>query len=145
MSKSYKINSNKVVYEIIDGEVIAISQENFLYFSMREHAALIWRLVIGNCVFDQKTISQLKPKNISEEVFTTVLENFLQQLEKDALIVQNDNGQLKNIDLEAIINEFSAKDFSQFAYERFDNMVDYFSVDPIHDVSEKGWPFESEK
>ncbi len=145
MHHSYKINSKKVIYEIIDQEVIAISQENFLYFSMREHAALIWQLIMKNCVFDQQTVAKLKPKNISEEFFAITLEGFLLQLEKDALIVKDDSQQSNSIDTESIINKFSEKDFSQFSYERFDNMVDYFSVDPIHDVSEKGWPFQDKK
>ena len=129
----YRINSQKVAYEIIDDEVIAIHLETGNYYSMEGVSSQVWEWIVGGASLRQvrEAFQDLQADQVQ------VLDGFIESLVQEELIVGNngEGGESPAVSLPK--GEFV---FEPTKFAKYDEMQHLIVADPIHDVDERGWP-----
>jgi len=142
-SKSFRINSPKVIRETIDGEVVIVHLEKGYYYSLMETGAVIWE-GIERGIYKENLIEEMteqydaNPKDIK-----TTVDNFFERLQQEELIVLDQKNTSK---MTSVINQtktIASKEKVRFdppVLQKYTDMEDLLVLDPIHEVDEMGWP-----
>jgi hypothetical protein len=136
MSQRFRVNSHDVVHETIDGEVIAIDLGRGSYYNLAGGAVPVWQLLARGATADQLvsafTVDESDRAGVRESV-----EELLERLAAESLIVAEpvDAGANHAGPPAEVGFEFEAPRF-----EKYDDMQDFFLLDPIHEVDASGWP-----
>jgi hypothetical protein len=127
----YKVDSQRIAHQEVDGEVIVIDFVAGTYFSMQATAGEIWQMLVAGA--DSSAIVARYPNaaGAADEIPA-----FL-----DELLAAN----LVEIDDAAIDGVPSALPENRLPYatprlEIFEDLADLIMLDPVHDVTEAGWP-----
>lgn len=141
-SKSFRINSPKVVRETIDGEVVIVNLDNGHYYSLVSAGADIWDGIERGISRDNLIEEMTQQYDGSREALECALESFIEELEQEELIVLeqtdaltriNSSGEQPNISKEKV-------SFEPPVLQKYTDMEELLILDPIHDVDETGWP-----
>lgn len=131
-------NINAAVYDLedFDDEIVLVNIQTGVYFTMSESAPLIIRELSKGVnlsqVFDDIDTSK---HDINAKV---AIKNFIEILIQEKILVENPSIEIGNtIDCNSIN--------SLPLYKKFEDMGDLIKLDPIHDVSDLGWPNKSEQ
>jgi coenzyme PQQ synthesis protein D (PqqD) len=118
-----------------DNEVIIANFETGLYYSLIGPAADIWLGLKSGATAGEiaAAISQIAACDVIEEVA-----GFLDTLLAEGIIAPAENGVGS---AEPWTPQFSVP-FSPPVLDRFDDLRDLIFLDPVHDVSEEGWPLQ---
>ena len=132
MMKSIRINEPNVVHETVDGEVVIVDLDSGLYFSTDGVGAAIWTLIVqGRTPAD---IAAWASDTYGPHVLTEV-EEFVTSLRDKSLIVDCENS------FEAIETDVIAPGvYTVPELLVYSDMEELLLLDPVHDVSEDGWP-----
>lgn len=129
--KTLRINSADVAFEIIDGEVIAIDFSRGSYYNLAGGGVQIWEILGAGATIEQIASSfELADGQRAE------IDMFLGRLHAEALIAVDD----EPADPGATGSAGEPAEFVAPRFEKYDDMQDYFVLDPIHDVDATGWP-----
>ena len=126
----FRVNSKDIVHELIDGEVIAIDLGRGSYYSLAGAAADAWSLLVEGA--SGEGLAAAFDGGVDREQIERELGSLLEQLEAEALIAPDENG-----GAEPAAGEIP---YRPPVFEKFDDMQDYFMLDPIHEVAPAGWP-----
>jgi hypothetical protein len=134
-SQRFRVNSRDVVHETIDGEVIAIDLGRGSYYNLAGGAVPIWHMLASGATAEQ-LVSAFAPGEQRQGDVRESVEVLLERLSAESLIIAepveaggNHSGPA------AEVAEFEAPRF-----EKYDDMQDFFLLDPIHEVDASGWP-----
>lgn len=130
-------NINAAVYDLedFDDEIVLVNIQTGIYFTMSESAPFIIRELskgvnLSN-VFDNINASSHDVNN------KIAIKDFIELLIQEKILVDN-----------SAINADNSIDFDQISslplYKKFEDIGDLIKLDPIHDVSDLGWPNKSE-
>jgi len=142
-SDRYRINSPLVTGEAIDGEVVIIHLENGNYFSLLEAGEWIWlRLVAGEPL--ESIARELTTCYLCDEPQARqAIERLVAQLLAEELIVPTelaDQGAEPPSPASLSMAPSERKPFVEPTLDKYTDMQGLLMVDPIHEVSEEGWP-----
>lgn len=136
--KAYKPAGAHIVYQTIDSEVILINLRDGFYFSITNAGTVMWELLIaglsGNEVIKQVS---LRHNADTAEVEKDFLQ-FIEKLQSEGLIVVNAASEHSALAPPAANS--APPPYKAPVLEKFTDMEDILALDPIHDVSESGWP-----
>jgi hypothetical protein len=119
----YEINEPAVVADEIDGMAVIINLESGAYYSGTESSAEAWVALIAGADAGELAAAMAVP--------TTALAAFIGHLLEQGLL------RPRNADP----RKWSAGPArGQLALERFDDLEDLLLLDPVHDVTQQGWP-----
>lgn len=127
----------EIVHETVDGEVIAIDLANGSYYSLAGSGPVVWEL-LGHGVTEAEIREALAAGFDGEEAeIASAVATLLEQLQEHGLIAVVEGG--------AGGPPSAAADGARTAFEaprleRYNDMKDYFLLDPIHEVDPTGWP-----
>lgn len=124
-----KINSKLIDLEDFGDEIVFIHIENGSYFSLKGKAIEIFRLLVNDCK-KEDILSLIKSKYDVEE--QKRIQEVLLVFESQGLFVENEKAE-----------EFDWQEDTTLGHTQFiqhNDMNDLIKLDPIHDVSDKGWP-----
>ncbi|WP_404310707.1 PqqD family protein [Neorhodopirellula lusitana] len=135
----YRLNEPQVLGELLDGEYVIIHFDTGCYYSVRDTAADVCRLLFAGV--DKASVIELLDRQYSAEqvdIAQAVL-TFINGLVEQQLIVEVDAG--SNADHADSLDpaKLSAK-FVVPVFEQYDDMADQLLLDPIHEIDERGWP-----
>lgn len=138
----YKINED-VLSEQFDGEVVIINLKTGNYFSLAGSAANIWDWIGKGTPIEaiDKHIAEYYQVEETEVSQSTHL--FIDELLKDDLIIRHeiDQKSVQNRINEIVLPPLEGDPtFVPPKLERYTDMQALLLLDPIHDVSEEGWP-----
>ncbi len=131
-------NNPHVVAEDFDSEIIIVNLYNGNYYSLRESASVIWKLICQKPLYEKLLESTATLYGVSTDEIAGAVEEFVTHLSKDHMIrIEHANGHaLASLVLPQVNGQF---DIPQL--EAYSDMQDLLLLDPIHDVDEeKGWP-----
>ena len=139
-----KINQSTVIYEIFDSEVVIINLTTGSYYSLDKSGAEIWRLLerpARQAVIVQDISSRYQGDRAQME---QSIREFLEELQRDSLIVPGENGETEGSERLAESGE-SATGVAKLPFEapvvhKYSDMEELLLLDPIHEVDEMGWP-----
>lgn len=142
MPRLARILSRHLTHERLDGEVIIINLQTGLYFSLSGSAADLWSLADDGLPVEQ-WISALDGQ-FSSPVMSEDIEGFLGTLMDNGLVEileSSDPMPGRSIDLP---DDYARGAWTGPVLEVFEDLQDLILVDPIHDVSDDGWPYRDE-
>lgn len=141
MSQTYRINAPNVVHETIDGEVVIIHLEKGIYYSLLNTATDIWTdIELGMDVETLTHHMQTKYEGDEQDIQSKI-QDFIGQLEDKNLIVLNKKEASDSQEITLDSNDSEQKQpFETPIVEEFNDMEDLLLLDPIHEVTDEGWP-----
>jgi Coenzyme PQQ synthesis protein D (PqqD) len=126
----------EIVHETVDGEVIAIDLANGSYYSLAGSGPAIWEL-LGEGASEAEIGTALAARFEAEESeIDAAVATLLGQLQENGLIVASDGGGSSV----PVSSSEGKHPFEAPRLERYNDMKDYFLLDPIHEVDTAGWP-----
>jgi hypothetical protein len=143
----FRVNSPKVIHEIIDGEAVIVHLDTGAYYSTDKVGAAVWDLLsrgmsIGQIIHVIANQSRVNFEDIDEGIA-----NFVTQLQEENLILFADENQPvdltspgNNPDSAAHLQSLSELSYKEPLLHKYTDMEDLLLLDPIHDVDETGWP-----
>ena len=142
MSQSicFKINVPGVVFENYGDEIVLINLDNGNYYSMVNEAAEIFSLIEKGSTQNEiiRKIMQKYEGNIQNTV-----NKFIAGLQKENLIIPlekiiDDNSRNNDAETQQLASQKPV--FATPVLNRYSDMQDLISLDPVHEVDESGWP-----
>lgn len=133
---SYTIRQPKIVYEILNFEVIVIDFNTGDYYVLTHAAKQIWQLIEQHMSHDQmvEILSLYYQKEAS--VLAGDLQQFIDQLLEKGLI------ELKEIEeqRDPILIHSHEKEYFLPRLHAYTDVQNLLLLDPIHEVTDAGWP-----
>lgn len=137
----FRVNHPTVISETIDGEAILINLDTGAYYSLRETGAALWQLIEQGAA-GQQLIDELSDRyDGAPAVMAAGAQALLAELAHEQLIVPlGDDNAAPQFTGAATTASNGRPPFTPPVLEKFTDMADLLLLDPIHDVSEQGWP-----
>lgn len=130
-----RVKTENVVHEEVDGEVIAIDLAGGSYYSLSGGAPAIWSLLSAGADEDEVCAAIASAYDVEAESVRESVATLLAELTRHGLVAPIDERAGDAPALPAVGGAFPAP-----VFERYDDMKDYFLLDPIHEVDPSGWP-----
>jgi coenzyme PQQ synthesis protein D (PqqD) len=144
MHEHYKINGPDVVSEEMADEVVIINLETGYFFNCNKTAALIWDLISEGLSCQQIFNCIAKDHGIEKEKATKDVEDLLMQFIKEALIVESDGDISIEKDINCSRDRKKVSEYQRPHIEKHSDIQEMLRLDPIHEVTEVGWPNKKE-
>jgi len=140
---NYTFNHNRFVSEQFERETVIINLEDGLYYSLSTSATEILNLLKEGLSVEE-IIALLSAHYANRQDLPGLVENFVADIVNQGIVVPgNGDSQVK---LEDVAKIFPPKEseshFAPPVLTRFDDMQEILLLDPIHQVSEQGWPHQ---
>jgi hypothetical protein len=134
--KSYRICQSKIVYEVLNTEVIIVDFSTGNYYALIHIAKQIWQLIEQQGAVDQ--IAQLLSDRYlrAKEAVLADLELFLEELVNNGLIEESDSVPVQIVNLSSSLGW----EYDIPKLQKYTDVQSLLLLDPIHEVSEVGWP-----
>lgn len=131
----YQLNEKDVVSELLDGEVVVIHLQSGTYYSMLASAADIWGALVGGWSAEE-IAEQLDAGGDRRQHIKADVMRFLETLVAEELIVPvaGDSCDEPRADFQPTA-PFAAPEL-----QKYTDMQELLLVDPIHEVTDQGWP-----
>lgn len=129
--------SRHVMHERLDGEVVALDMATGRYFSMSGPAADVWHLVTSGFELSAWPV-ELASVFATTQVFSG-LDSFVTDLISAGLVSSQDVPP-SNFDLKRLPNDYARQLWTHPELFSYDDLSDLILIDPIHDISDDGWP-----
>lgn len=127
----------EIVHEAVDGEVIAIDLADGSYYSLAGSGPAIWELLAHGAGEAEIATALAERFEADEAEIAGAVSALLAQLRENGLIVSEAEAAAKR---PAIAVSDEKLPFEAPRLERYNDMKDYFLLDPIHEVDTAGWP-----
>ena len=138
MNEFYKIDKETTLSEKIDNDTVVINLNNGCYYNFNATASFIWDL--ADCALNRKGIIEQYALfyNMNTDKASVDVSAIL-----DTLVT---NGLVATLS-EKPMTPKSLPDPPPYlvpVIEKFDDMQEMLLLDPIHEVTEKGWPYKND-
>lgn len=132
----YSTQVPKVAVQEFDDEVLLANFATGIYYSMTGSAAAIWLGLKSGATVEEiaATFTTLEPQGVFPAA--EVVRNFVDKLLAEKVIAPYDG-----VPERQPWRPQSGAAFSLPALDRFDDLRDLLLLDPVHDVSQAGWPW----
>ncbi len=138
MSQFYRVNSQDIMHETIDGEVVIVNLDSGAYYAFDGSGQYIWDRLSADGASGEQLVRELEPRfNASAPEIRAGVEQFLAQLLDEALIepAPEAGAPSPGAAVAASRAEFVAPQLSKYT-----DMEALLLADPIHEVEPDGWP-----
>ena len=141
--QQFTINSKNVVHENLDGEIVLIHLETGIYYSFGGIGTEIWTM-IGNRYAVTRMVDDLAGRfQENRETISSAVANFLKELHKELLVVPYDAATEHTPDVTSNSFTETKLPFEFPRLEKYTDMQEFLMVDPIHEVTNDGWPHKA--
>lgn len=129
----FKENSQKVVSDLIDGEMMLLNMEAGHYYSLVGAGAPLWSLICQGTTREAllESLNTAYPAGEAKSLEAD-LDQFLESLRAEELISECAEAQSTTIEF--------GKVYIAPKLATYSDLQDLLLLDPIHDVDETGWP-----
>jgi hypothetical protein len=135
---AFRLNGSQIIYENIDGELVLINMSKGSYYSTDAVGAQLWELIIAGCrVEEMQEHIHSRYEGEAAEIVRGI-GDFLAELQREELIVRDENPQGDGHPRPAAAS--ARTPFRPPVLNKYRDMEDMLTLDPIHEVEEAGWP-----
>jgi hypothetical protein len=132
----FGVDKTRIAHQTIGDEAIVVDFQMGTYFSLRDSAAEIWELLTGSMPVDD-LISLYRSDNPEQaQAVESEIRTFIAELVAANLLSRDES--FFNVDPQQ--TPIKRGPFSKPLLEKFDDMSELIMLDPVHDVTEHGWP-----
>jgi hypothetical protein len=125
-----RIPADRVVSEVIDGEVVAIDLESGRYYSLEGAAARAWEAIQAGADLSEVAAAVAAEAGIGPDEARPDVAAFLAELQSEGLLLDGNGAAPAGPGPGRV----------SLVLHRYTDMQDLIVIDPIHDVDETGWP-----
>lgn len=148
VQKRFRCNDPDVIYEIYDEEVVILNFRDGNYYSLKNTARTVWVLLMDgfSTAEIQKQYTDASD-SCSADIRSDIVK-FVGSLIKDGLIVDSGERDIKKDSPKKhsdITLEICPQNFTPPVLEKYTEMQELLLLDPIHEVSDTGWPSKKNK
>jgi len=140
----YRINSSKIIHEIIDDEVVVIDFDSGNYYSLDKVGADIWGFIESGATVSEIVEGIALRYKGGRAVIENAVGQLMAELHQDDLIVTDKAKGPESIKgLEVRLeagSEIERPSFEVPVLHKYTDMQYLLLLDPIHEVDETGWP-----
>lgn len=136
--EAFEINTPTVVSEVIDGEAVMINLDTGAYYSMNETGSRIWAALRERLGVEPLIDLVAAGTTAGRAAVADAVRAFLDRLAGENLIRPCAAAAVSAAGEAAP----GAASFVPPALEKYRDLEDLLLADPIHDVSEAGWPHQ---
>ncbi|CDR34457.1 PqqD family protein [Criblamydia sequanensis] len=134
---SYKLNSQFVTYEVLEGEAVVVNLLSGIYYSLDNEQTYVWERLMEN--FSPEAIAYALSNRFSHPFneIAPLVDAFASELEKENLIYKS--FETSEPEVKLLPSDFAPKNLMPL--QKFTEMKELLQLDPIHEVDEQGWPY----
>lgn len=137
MTETYRVNSNDIMHETIDGEVVIVNLESGAYYAFDGSGEFIWNRLSEEGASRQQLLAELQARYAADAPeIETAVEHFIAQLLDEQLIVADSMASAPA----AATGERLQYQFVAPQLNKYTDMEALLLADPIHEVEAEGWP-----
>lgn len=144
LPQHFRINRDEIAHDVIDGEVILINTMSGCYYSLRGTAVPLWGEIEDGRSLDGLRDWAAGQYGLAPAAAAAMVEGFVAGLVADGVLLPADSaaapGAFPRIAPAAADGAFAAP-----VVERFTDMQDLLTLDPIHEVDDLGWPHAAQR
>jgi hypothetical protein len=132
--------SQQVIHETLDGETMIVRLDSGNYYSMNITGGQVWALIEQGASKNEIVSAFAGLYGLDKNIIEEQIEIFLKYLIVEELILPNGaapeaNAAHQSIGIQRLTDSFEAPLLSKYS-----DMQELLILDPIHDVSDAGWP-----
>jgi len=138
---AYTIDKSRFVFEQFDKEMVLINLEDGLYYNVSDTGTEVLHL-LEQGLSVAEVLDVLSARYVNKDELPALVEGFVAELEKQGILLPLPQGAPASsvtAAKETSRNGAEAR-FAPPVLTRYDDMQEILLIDPIHQVSEKGWP-----
>jgi hypothetical protein len=141
MQSLISINSQDIVHECLDGEVVIVNLKNGRYYNLVDTATTVW-LEIDAGRSSQQIENHLRSQFRDEQgQIPDTLAHFLRLLATEGLVNLSPDDSTHSTAVEPVHEpDANAAHYVAPTLSTHVDMEGLLLLDPVHDVSEQGWP-----
>ena len=132
----YKFNAPRMIHETIDKETVVIDTESGVYFSITGSGYLVIQLLDQGASAAELTARLAAAFGLDPASLRPQVQDFVAQLLAEEMIVPTADA--AGASAELVLTDGEA--YAPLMLEKFTDMHDLLLMDPIHEVSDAGWP-----
>ncbi|MDS3861162.1 PqqD family protein [Thermosynechococcaceae cyanobacterium BACA0444] len=135
----FRVNTPTVVSEVIEGEAVILNLDSGNYYSMEGSGAIIWELLSQGLTVTEVGNWLAKTFNAHSDQMINTVAGLVDELQMEGLIVPlgEDLPDSESLNLD---NMAVGKSFVEPKLCKYSDLQDLLILDPIHDVTDSGWP-----
>jgi len=131
----YRLNDRDLVSEVLDGEVIVVNLQSGTYYSTLASGADIWNALLSGCSVEEVADWLARGAEEKRAHIAAEVARFVSELVAENLILSTDSDSIRRPD-----DLGTAPAFVTPELHKYTDMQELLLVDPIHEVTEEGWP-----
>ena len=141
VSPVFAVAGPHVVADEVEGEIIVINLDNGAYFSFRDSASLIWRMLLAGGASLDEMVEELcaRYQGEREEIFTATAA-FVKVIESEGLVAVSNAPRNPAPGVGGDRGTYDRVEFVVPTFEKYTDMEEFLLVDPIHEVDVSEWP-----
>jgi len=129
----YELNAPDVVEESIDGEALIVNLRTGLYYSARGSGDLLWQMVLAGYT-PAEAAAAIGSPDAPANALAADISRFVEELVAEELVRPRAARDVQRLEARPVAA------FEIPVLERFADLQDLLVLDPVHDVTEEGWP-----
>jgi Coenzyme PQQ synthesis protein D (PqqD) len=133
----YRANRPQVVDEIVDDEALLIDLTTGAYFSATGAGAVAWNGAAAGKSAEEIAAGLVEQFSIEEADAQRDVAAFLGELVAEGLLVEDP---ARTPDAAGDVPVTTTRGYQAPVLEKYTDLSDLILLDPVHDVSEAGWP-----
>lgn len=141
--QTFRVNTPTVVTEAFDDEIVILHLESGTYYSLEKSGAVIWTLLQQGVNLPEISARIAATYTISSAKSEQSVQHFIEELLQEKLIISAhataQSGPNQGIKTDAC-SSAQEQQFTSPHLHKYTDMQDLLLLDPIHDVTETGWP-----
>jgi hypothetical protein len=134
---AYCIDNTKISHERLGDEVIIINLVRGSYYSGSGTAADVWTLISSGVTVDQAVTALASVYGEDEAIVHRDVQSCVESLEALEILTPGKNSKA----LVPILPAVARTEWVPPVFDEYTDMWDLLQADPIHDVTDAGWPF----
>jgi hypothetical protein len=134
--KSYCIPQTRVVYEILNTEVIVVDFSTGNYYALIHIAKQIWELIVQRASLEKIAELLFYRYEIDKNLIFVDVEMFIKELIENGLVEPCE----ENLSAEQTLSPSDGWEYDAPRLQKYTDVQSLLLLDPIHEVAEVGWP-----
>jgi hypothetical protein len=136
----YRANTPRFVDETVDGEALIMDMVTGSYYTCLDSSTMAWEALKNGRALDEVSALLSSAYPISVEEAQRDVEQFVSDLLHEEMLVARDDA--PDASEPTLGNGTSPGNYQTLRFERYMDLADLILLDPVHDVSDAGWPHE---
>jgi hypothetical protein len=134
----YGFSEDKIVHEVLDGEVVLVNLDNGYYYILQGTGSVIWQTLTGGATVVETVEALLSQYTGARAEVEQAVKDFVNDLKQESLLHAAEGRAARNNAPTSA--EPSGTPFTVPVMFRYTDMANLIQMDPIREYDETGWP-----